>query len=272
MKILAILVGAETTPACLDAAKLAATALNDPEIEALHVVVDPDKLIAASEEVDFQRLRERDEGTAQQRAEATRAAFDEWQNEAGTTGARITWRAVVGAEEEMVNREAGAADLLVLILSPEHGLDSGDALHTAIFRSEKPVLVVPHNWRSAKRSAFAHVVVGLSDSSTSQHAIEGAGPWLRTATKVTAIRIGEESEKGLGWTRLLSELGTPPELCVIAKEGPDLGAQIVAEARKIDADLLVTGAYRHSEIIEWLAGGTTRHLLAAADMPLLLSH
>ena len=38
------------------------------------------------------------------------------------------------------------------------------------------------------------------------------------------------------------------------------------------ADLLVAGAYRHSQIVEWLLGGTTRHLLAAADLPILLAH
>ncbi|MDE1917226.1 MAG: universal stress protein [Sphingomonadales bacterium] len=52
----------------------------------------------------------------------------------------------------------------------------------------------------------------------------------------------------------------------------DLGEQIASEAQALGADLIVAGAYRHGEIIEWLAGGTTRHLLAAAKLPLLLAH
>lgn len=39
-----------------------------------------------------------------------------------------------------------------------------------------------------------------------------------------------------------------------------------------DTAMLVTGAYRHNQLIEWFAGGTTRHLLACADIPLLMIH
>lgn len=272
MKVLAILVGAESAPACLDAATLAAGAVADPEIEALHVVVDPEQIVAPSEEVQFQRLREQREGTAKQRAAATHAAFIAWMDDARGAAPSIEWRAVTGTEEETVCHEAAVADVLVLVLAPMHNLDSGDALHAAIFGSGKPVLVVPHNWRSGTRTAFAHIAVGLSDSEATQHAIDGAGPWLRAATRVTAIRIGKENETALAWTRLLSELGGSPALHVVAKQGKNLGAQIVAETKSVGADLLVAGAYRHSQVIEWLLGGTTRHLLAAADLPILLCH
>ena len=96
--------------------------------------------------------------------------------------------------------------------------------------------------------------------------------WLRAAERVTAIRIGADDDAGLGMTRLLSELGARPEVHTVAAQGADLGAQIVAEAKTVGADLLVAGAYRHAQMIEWLMGGTTRHLLAAADIPLLMTH
>ena len=44
------------------------------------------------------------------------------------------------------------------------------------------------------------------------------------------------------------------------------------EAHQAGADMLVTGTYRHNQLIEWFAGGTTRHLLACADIPLLMIH
>ena len=272
MKVLAILVGAHSAPACLDAAVLLAKALPKPTIEALNDIVDPEKVAMASEEVQFQRLREQREGTARQRAEATRTAFITWLNAASDAAPPIHWSAITGTEEQTVCDQADAADILVLVLAPEHNMDSGDALHAAVFRSQKPVLVVPHNWRAGTRAAFAHIAVGLSDSSATQHAIESAGPWRRAAERVTAIRIGEEDDDGLGMTRLLSELGTKPQVHTVPAQGGDLGAQIVAEAQSVGADLLVAGAYRHAQVIEWLMGGTTRHLLAAAEIPLLLTH
>jgi len=46
----------------------------------------------------------------------------------------------------------------------------------------------------------------------------------------------------------------------------------VEEAKAIGAHMLVAGAYRHGQLLEWLMGGTTRHMLAAAELPLFLAH
>jgi nucleotide-binding universal stress UspA family protein len=272
MKLLAILVSAKSAPACLDAATQAARSLPHASIKALHVTVDPEHMVAASEEIELQRLRARAEGSAVQRAEATHAAFIAWSVDAGDGAPDVEWKNITGAEEATVCQEAKAADVIVLVLARDVGLDAGDALHAAIFRSGKPVLVVPSGWRGGARASFDHVAVGLDDSEAARHAIEGAGPWLRAARRVTAIRIGQRDEAALGLTHLLSEAGTEPDLHVVPRRGSDLGAQIVAEAKAIGADMLVTGAYRHSQIVEWILGGTTRHILAAADLPLLLAH
>ncbi len=272
MRLLAILVGAKSAPACLDAATLAARALEPASVEALHVMVDPDHMIAASEEIALQQFRVVEEGTAQQRAQATRSAFASWKTSTDTQGCDVQWKTLTGHEEEIVCGEAGAADVVMLVIAREANLDSGDALHAAIFRCAKPVLIIPRDWRRGARAGFDHIAVGLSNSEAARHAIEGAGPWLRAAKRVTAIRIGERDDAARGLSRLLAEAGVEPELHVVPKHGSDLGAQIIREAHAVGADLLVSGAYRHSEIIEWLLGGTTRHMLAAADLPLLLAH
>ena len=271
MKLLAVIVGADSAAACLDAAVLAAKSLGNASIEALNVVVDPEQIIAASEEIEFQRLRERDEGTAQERAKAAQAAFIAWNAGAGDDTPKVDWRSIVGPEEAVVKQEAAKADALIVI-AREQTMDSGDALHAAIFSTDKPVLIVPAAWRARGRMRFEHMAVGLSDSDTARHAIKGATPWLRAAAQVTAIRIGEESDPALGLEAMLDEICVTHELHVVPRDGENLGAQLVTEAKAIGADLLVTGAYRHNQLIEWFMGGTTRHLLAAADIPLLMAH
>lgn len=272
MRLLAILTGARSTASCLDAAVTAARSFDGASVEALHVMVDPERIVAASEEINLQRLREHDEGTPQQRADAIRAAFLDWSASVpeGTPG--VGWKVLTGPEEETVDRAARPADVIVLVLAREANMDSADAFHAAIFRSGKPVLVVPSGWRGDARSVFATIAVALSDREATRHAIEGAGPWLRTARRVIAIHIGDRGEAALAATRLLLETGAEPELHAVPPGKSNLGQQIVEEARSIGADLLVAGAYRHSEVIEWLLGGTTRHLLAAADLPVLLAH
>ena len=272
MKLLAVIVGADSASACLDAAVLAARSLDDATIEALNVVVDPDRIHASSdEEIEFQRLRVRDEGTAQDRADAAHAAFVAWAAGAGDDTPRVSWRSIVGAEQATVTREAANVDALIVV-AREHTMDSGDAVHAAIFSTDKPVLIVPPHWRPGSEAAFDHVAVGLSDSDTARHAIREAAPWLRVARRVTAIRIGEGGDPAVRLEALLDEICVAHELHVVPRQGDNLGAQLVAEAKAIDAGLLVTGAYRHNQLVEWFMGGTTRHLLAAAEIPLLMAH
>ena len=271
MRLLAVIVGADSAAACLDAAVLAARSLGESSIEALNVVVDPEQIAVASEEIDFQRLRARDEGTAQERADAARAAFVAWTAATSDDTPEVAWRSIVGTEEATVKQEAANVDALIVI-AREQTMDGGDALHAAIFSTDKPVIIVPAGWRAGAQTGFEHMAVGLSDSDTARHAIEEAAPWLRVAKRVTAIRIGEETDPALGLEALLDEICVRHELHVVPRSSENLGAQLVAEAKAIGAELLVTGAYRHNQIIEWFMGGTTRHILAAADIPLLMAH
>jgi nucleotide-binding universal stress UspA family protein len=271
MKLLAVIVGADSAGACLDAAVLAAKSLGDASIEALNVVVDPEQIVAASEEIEFQRLREREEGTAQQRADAAHAAFVAWNAGADEATPKVAWRSIVGSEEAVVKQEAANVDALIVI-AREQTMDSGDALHAALFSTDKPVLIVPAGWRAKGCTGFEHMAVGLSDSDTARHAIREAAPWLRAAKRVTAIRIGEESDPAVKLETLLDGICVSHDLHIVPPSGDNLGAQLVSEAKAVGADLLVTGAYRHNQLIEWFMGGTTRHLLAAADRPLLMAH
>lgn len=271
MKLLAVIVDADSAFACLDAAVVAARSFDDATIEALNVIVDPDRIHGTSdEEIDFQRLRERDEGTAQDRADAAHAAFVAWTARAGDTMPPVFWRSIVGAEQAVVTREASNVDALIVV-AREHTMDSGDAIHAAIFSTNKPVLIVPPRWQPGA-ARFDHMAVGLSDSGTARHAIMEAAPWLRVARRVTAIRIGEGGDSAVKLEALLDEVCVAHELHVVPRQGDNLGAQLSAEAKAIGADLLVIGAYRHNQIIEWFMGGTTRHLLASAEIPLLMAH
>lgn len=269
MKITAIITAAATVRFCLDAAIMAARAENDSKIDALYVVVDPDKLVTASEEIQFQRLREAREGTAAERAEAAHAAFRAWSSDASEKASLVQWRSVIGAEEATVRRETVGADLLVMVHN--RNMDAGDALHAAVWSTGKPVLLVPPDWKP-RSVTFAHIAVALSDREAATDAIAAAMPWLRSAKRVTALRIGHLTDSAMRLCGVLESAGIDQERCVMEPVGNNKGAQIVAEAQAIGADLLVAGAYRHGPMVEWLLGGTTRHMLAAAKLPLLLRH
>lgn len=271
VKLLAVIAEAATAPACLDAAEAAAHAIHDASIEALHVVVDPEYLITAPEEIAIQQLRDRYEGTPKDREAATHAAYEAWIEAHPDADIPLRWKERFGSEEENVEREARIFD--VLVLARPTNMDGGDALHSAIHRVRHPFFLVPSKWRLNPGESFAeHIVVAWNDTEPCRKALLGALPWLRVAREVTLLLIAESRELAESAEELLDLEHITYRVQLVSRDGESLGDQIVTEARKLDADLLVMGAYRHNEFIEWLLGGTTRHVLAHCDLPLLLAH
>lgn len=271
MRLLAVVAEAATAPACRNAAVAAASRIgNHVSIEVLHVVVDPAKLITASEEVAFQQLRERTEGTARERADATRAAFVAWSADAPDAAPRIGWKELIGAEEANVAREAAQFDLLVI--ARPHNMDGRDALHAAFFAAGRPLLLVPSYWKSPAEGFAARIAIAWNDTAPACHAVDGAMPWIRAAEKDTIILIEEPEEMAAALIERLRDEGVTAEVRMVKRGLRSLGDQIVDEAHVAGADLLVMGAYRHNPFVEWLIGGTTRHALRHADLPLLLAH
>lgn len=271
-KLLAVIAEAATTPACLDAAEAAARVIKDATIEALHVVVDPEHIISASEELAFQQLRVRYEGTAQEREAATHAAYEAWIADHPDAEIPLRWNERIGAEEENVEREARIFD--VLVLARPTNMDGGDALHAAFNRVSHPLFLVPSKWRLRPGDTFAeHIVVAWNDTPACLRSLEGALPWLRAAKQVTTLLLVDESrEIAQTAEELLGLEGIAFDVRQVPRGNETLGDQLVSEAHKLGADLLVMGAYRHNEFLEWLLGGTTRHVLAHFDLPLFLAH
>jgi nucleotide-binding universal stress UspA family protein len=63
----------------------------------------------------------------------------------------------------------------------------------------------------------------------------------------------------------------------VAIRSVEQGKQSVSEALleqvlERSADLIVMGAYGHSRWREWIMGGTTREMLQASPVPLLMAH
>jgi nucleotide-binding universal stress UspA family protein len=50
------------------------------------------------------------------------------------------------------------------------------------------------------------------------------------------------------------------------------GEAILAKADELGCDLIVKGAYTQSRLRQMIFGGTTRHILANAKLPVLMAH
>jgi nucleotide-binding universal stress UspA family protein len=271
VKILAILTSAESVATCLDAATMAAGSLGVSALEVLYVVVDPRHIVAAPEEIDFQLLRETREGTAAEREQSVRAEYEKWMASRQLRDLAIEWKEVFRQEEAGVLEEAQSADVLILVQAGDHNLDAGDARHAAIFRSGKPLLMVPSGWRAPENGAFRRIAIGISRGEAAAHAIAAAKPLIVGAERILALRVGEDAATVPEAVELLGSWGVATEVQHVPATG-NIGECLVAAADEAQADLLVVGAYRHSEVLEWAMRSTTRQILKAADLPLLLMH
>ena len=58
----------------------------------------------------------------------------------------------------------------------------------------------------------------------------------------------------------------------VGARGQRPGEVILAEARAHGTDLLIKGAYTQNRLRQMIFGGATQHVLAAAELPVFLTH
>lgn len=169
------------------------------------------------------------------------------------------------------------ADLIVAGQTPEDGFDSFEPefVEHVIMDAGRPVLVVPHEGRF--ESVGSNVLVAWNNSAEAARAASDAIPLLQKAEQSTVVWINAEEHEGgnLPGTELAQMLArhkvnVTSEAFYTGKW--EIGEVLLTKADELGSDLLVTGAYGHSRLREYLFGGVTRHLLDHMTVPVLMSH
>ncbi|HTJ01413.1 MAG TPA: universal stress protein, partial [Methylovirgula sp.] len=124
---------------------------------------------------------------------------------------------------------------------------------------------------------IGQVVIGWKDTREAQRAVAAALPLLKIALNVTLVSIRPERELSsaheavkevAGWLRQHGVAAEPQVL--LATDGD--ACQLEAIAKEKQAGLVVTGAYGHSRLREWIMGGVTRDLVLNSKRCAFLSH
>jgi nucleotide-binding universal stress UspA family protein len=189
---------------------------------------------------------------------------------------KLEWRPVFDFPVNALAREARSADLVVIGRQagpgdPYSTLDPGEA----ILRMGRPTLVVPEGVSSLRTQ---NVVIGWKDTREARRAVRDALPLLNDAKRVIIVEICGTGEEDDVRTRLddvanyLTRHRIPIGGRVILHREGSAATQLLRLAQDENADLLVTGAYGHSRLGEWVFGGMTRDLLASSPICCLMSH
>ena len=189
---------------------------------------------------------------------------------------KTEWRQFLEFPVDVLPREARSADLIIIGNTKrpfaEYGyVDPGDT----ILRMGRPTLVIPDGVSSLQAE---HVVIGWKDTREARRAVLDALPFLHEATSVTIVELCEPDEEKTALERIddvaryltRHRINGGPRV-MIRKEGTG-AAQLIRLAQQEGADLLVTGAYGHSRLGEWIFGGMTRDVLATSPICCLMSH
>lgn len=264
-------------PAVTAAAQIAQTM--DAHLDGLALGVDRTQIgysYVGSGAVVIAAAMERAEGEAREAEAALKAAIGAQSPTVRTAVDSVVTQ--LGALTDVVASRARYADLVVLPrpYGQGRGVEDEAVTEAALFEGMAPVLIVPPS--GMKSAEPKRIIVAWNQSREALVAARRAMPFLRRAEMVQIVVIDppthgpERSDPGGLLCQLLVRHGIHAEVSVLARTLPRVSDVLVRQARDIDAELLVMGAYGHSRFREAILGGATRNMLENAEVPVFLAH
>jgi nucleotide-binding universal stress UspA family protein len=190
------------------------------------------------------------------------------------SGVRHQWAGTVQRPDVAVVALARIVDLIV-VGSPVKASGSGQAIDISavLLGSGRPVLIAASGERKLKASK---IVIAWKDTKEARRAVADSMPLLKAAADVSVVVIDEgnlatERASMLDAVAWLKSHEVKAHGDVLPASG-SVAQTIVQAAIDAGADLVVSGAYGHSRLREWLLGGMTRDLLGTPGISRLLSN
>jgi len=179
----------------------------------------------------------------------------------------------VGPSDDYVGHRGRLFDLIV-VGRPIHGATT-PTMHTleaALFEAGRPILIAPPK---APEVLGETVVISWNGSTETARTIAFAMPFLLRAKKVVVSTVVDSLVPGPNGQEVarylaLNGIEATASDCNIVRRS--LGEAMLEEAAKHGADLIVKGAYTHSRLRQMFFGGATSHILAYAEIPIIMAH
>ena len=190
----------------------------------------------------------------------------------------VEWRSVITMDRvlDFIVAQARSADLIITGVTSSDFYEVPNSAHAGeiVMQSGRPVLAVPI---ATKQFKLENMLIGWKDTREARRAIADALPLLKLATQVTVLEIVAKDHKKESVRRLNEVVNWLKSHNVkaesLAATSNDTGAkQFLSIAKKLQADIVITGAYGHSRLREWVLGGVTNELLQDAHYCSFLSH
>lgn len=199
-------------------------------------------------------------------------------NEKGLSADVTSEYAEIALIGDVIGRRARYSD--VTLVGPSLLADediSDNALDGAIFRSGRPVLMVPES--GSVTLAPKAVSIAWDGSLEAARAVAAAMPILAAASDVRIVIVdpvagegGHGAEPGADLAAYLSRQGIKPSAERLPSAGRSIADVLSQHASDNKIELMVMGAYGHSRLRERIFGGVTRSILNRVSLPILMAH
>ena len=186
-------------------------------------------------------------------------------------------RAEDASAAERLVESARAADLVIMAHEDRENdrYDQRDSQARVIRESGRPVIVVPLGYEGD--ALGQNILLGWSDTREAARAAHDLLSIAAPGAAVTVLRVASPQQDalkdacGIALSEALSRHGMKTTL-----EQRDAGNKDIAEvlnqvAFEKGADLIVTGAFGHSKVYDFVIGATTYALLRDAQLPVMFS-
>ena len=184
----------------------------------------------------------------------------------------VTWRKVIGHEDQEIARLGRVSDLIVMAFPDKQsgGVDAS-ALETALFDTGKPVMVFNETFSEFSGDT---ITIAWDGSREAAHSVGLAIPFLKRATTIRILTVidPENDNNPNELTRFLAFHGLHAEFYARVKGERSIAEVLMDEAEGWKSSLVVMGAYGHHLVWESLVGGVTRDVLAKSKVPVFLAH
>lgn len=188
------------------------------------------------------------------------------------------WHIFGAGESDDLLALATAADLIVIgQAAPDYRLPSGLGPEEIVVGSGRPVLIVPY--AGAFDRIGRRAVVAWDGTREAARAVHDALPVLAGAEAVTVLTVAdteaELDDRRLSLDRIVRHLhrhGIAAQAAEAVGGDVPVADLLLSRAADFDADLIVAGAYHHSQFREALLGGVSRELLDHMTVPVLMAH
>lgn len=141
-----------------------------------------------------------------------------------------------------------------------------------LFESGRPILLAPPK---PLATMGENILIAWNHSTEQARTNAFALPLLRGAKKVTVLTV--EGGSVVGPTgeqvqRYLHLNGIAADALTVNPGNRNSGEVFLSHAEQLGCDLVIKGAYTQSRLRQMIFGGATRHILAHAKLPVLMSH